>query len=69
VTHVCDALGENAARWLGGVRVASIGPITSETAAKLGIRVDAEAATHTVPALVAALEASFHAAPEQIAGK
>lgn len=69
VTHVCDALGEDAARWLAGVRVASIGPITSETAATRGIRIDAEAATHTVPALVAALEASFDSAPERITGK
>ena len=59
VNHVCDALGEDAKRLLAGVRVASIGPITSETAAKRGIRVDREAATYTVPALVEALEASF----------
>jgi len=61
VNHVCDALGEDATRLIAAVRVASIGPITSETAAKRGIRIDAEAATYTVPALVDALEASFEA--------
>jgi uroporphyrinogen III methyltransferase/synthase len=59
VNHVCDALGEDAKRLLAGVRVASIGPITSETAAKRGIRIDRQAAMYTVPALVEALEASF----------
>jgi uroporphyrinogen-III synthase len=35
--------------------VASIGPVTSETARDLGLRVDAEAERHTIPGLVAAL--------------
>ncbi len=59
VTHVCDALGDDAARLLAGVRVASIGPVTSETAKTRGIRVDVEAAAYAVPALIDALEASF----------
>jgi uroporphyrinogen III methyltransferase/synthase len=61
VTHVCDALGDAAAAVLAGVRVASIGPITSETAKRLGVRVDTEASSYTVPALLDALEASFRA--------
>jgi len=35
--------------------VACIGPITADTARELGLRVDVEAAEHTVPGLVAAL--------------
>ncbi len=39
----------------GGPRVVSIGPVTSATAREEGMRVNAEAAEHTVPGLVAAL--------------
>ena len=39
----------------GGPRVVSIGPITSATAREHGMRVDAEAAEHSIPGLVAAL--------------
>jgi uroporphyrinogen III methyltransferase/synthase len=35
--------------------VASIGPVTSETARDLGLRVDAEAEAHTIPGLVTAV--------------
>jgi uroporphyrinogen III methyltransferase/synthase len=35
--------------------VASIGPVTSETARDLGLRIDAEAEVHTIPGLVAAV--------------
>lgn len=38
-----------------GISVASIGPITSNTARELGLRVDAEANPHTIAGLVAAL--------------
>jgi uroporphyrinogen III methyltransferase / synthase len=38
-----------------GPRVVSIGPVTSATARDEGLRVDAEAAEHTIPGLVAAL--------------
>lgn len=41
-----------------GARVASIGPITSATARRLGIEVAAEAAEHTTAGLVAAILAS-----------
>jgi uroporphyrinogen III methyltransferase/synthase len=39
--------------------VVSIGPITSRTARELGLRVDAEAAEHTISGLVATLVASL----------
>jgi uroporphyrinogen III methyltransferase/synthase len=39
----------------GGPRVVSIGPVTSATAREEGLRVDAEAAEHSIPGLVAAL--------------
>ena len=40
---------------LDGVVVVSIGPVTSRTAAELGVRVDVEAREHTVPGVVQAL--------------
>jgi uroporphyrinogen III methyltransferase/synthase len=40
---------------LAGVRIASIGPVTSETARSLGVQVDIEAREHTMEGLVAAL--------------
>jgi uroporphyrinogen III methyltransferase/synthase len=40
---------------LAGTRVASIGPVTSETAQKLGIHVDVEAEEHTMEGLVEAI--------------
>lgn len=44
---------------LAGVVVASIGPITSETARRLGLEVSVEASPYTIPALVDALERAF----------
>jgi uroporphyrinogen III methyltransferase / synthase len=44
---------------LGAARVASIGPITSQTARELGLRVDVEAAEHTIPGLLAAIRDAF----------
>ena len=40
---------------LSGVRVISIGPVTSGTARELGVEVDVEAVEHTVPGVVDAL--------------
>jgi uroporphyrinogen III methyltransferase/synthase len=40
---------------LEGVRVATIGPVTSDTARTLGIRVDAEAQPFTIDGLVNAV--------------
>ena len=52
-----------AAGAVSGIRVASIGPITSATARELGLTVDVEADTHTVPGLVAAIERSVDSFP------
>jgi uroporphyrinogen III methyltransferase / synthase len=59
VTHVKAALGAETAALFARIRVASIGPVTTETAKAQGIRVDAEALPYTLAALVAALEATF----------
>jgi uroporphyrinogen III methyltransferase/synthase len=45
--------------WLAPLRVASIGPVTSETARGCGIRVDATASEFTVPGLIRALSLSW----------
>ncbi len=47
--------GERERLAAGGPRVVSIGPVTSATAREQGLRVDAEAAEHSIPGLVAAL--------------
>jgi uroporphyrinogen III methyltransferase/synthase len=39
-----------------GIKIASIGPITSATLKKRGLRVDIEAKEHTIPGLVSAIE-------------
>lgn len=59
VEHLCDALEARAAELLARTCVASIGPITTETAKKRGLRVDVTAEEHTVPGLVAAIEKHF----------
>lgn len=53
--------GENLQTLLGGVIVASIGPVTTDTAEKMGLQVDITAATHTISGLVEAL-ADYHTA-------
>ena len=52
VENLVTAVG---ADLLSKVKVASIGPITSATARKYGLKVAAEADEHTIPGLVAAL--------------
>lgn len=59
VDHVCTALGPDAAGLLAPVSVATIGPITSATARARGLHVSVEAATYTVPGLLAALEQHY----------
>jgi uroporphyrinogen III methyltransferase/synthase len=59
VENLCDLLGARASELLGRVRVASIGPITTATAAARGLRVDVTAGEYTVPGLVEALVASY----------
>lgn len=41
--------------WPAGMKVASIGPVTSKTARELGLNVDVEARRHDVPGLVEAI--------------
>ncbi|MGH9668588.1 MAG: uroporphyrinogen-III synthase, partial [Terriglobales bacterium] len=43
---------------LQGIRVASIGPVTSRTLRELGLRVDVQARRYTIPGLVQALAAA-----------
>jgi uroporphyrinogen III methyltransferase/synthase len=59
VEHLCDALGARAASLLGRIRVASIGPVTSETARARGLAVAVEAVEYTVPGLIRALADSY----------
>jgi uroporphyrinogen III methyltransferase/synthase len=61
VGSFCDALGPSAKDLLATVKVASIGPITTEAAQKRGLDVAITAGSHTLPALVDALEASYRA--------
>lgn len=63
IEAVVERLGERAAELLAGVRVASIGPVTTQSARKLGIRVDVAAAIYTVDGLLDALEQSYRASP------
>ncbi len=58
VRHLVGLLGNQARELLGRVTVATIGPITSQTARELGLTVQIEAPEHTIPGLVAALEAA-----------
>lgn len=55
VEHTLAALGDDAKRLLSGLTLASIGPITSDTARKLGLTIDVSAEPYTIPGLVTAL--------------
>lgn len=59
VTNFCDLVGPLGRPPL----VVSIGPVTSATARERGLRVDAEAAEHTIDGLVAALRDTLAARP------
>jgi uroporphyrinogen-III synthase len=63
VREVLAALGPGGVEALAGVRVASIGPVTTEAAVKAGVRVDVTAAEYTAPGLVVALEADARENP------
>ena len=53
VKNLVDILRKNnRSKYISRINGASIGPVTSETAIKSGIRVSIEAGTHTIPALV-----------------
>ncbi len=59
-THFAKLAGDRSvSEVLGGVAVASIGPITSETVRKLGLAVTVEAAESSIPGLVRALQDYF----------
>jgi uroporphyrinogen III methyltransferase/synthase len=59
VDNLCTVLGKGAPGLLARTRVASIGPVTTQTARKRGLRVDVMAAEYTVPGLIRALAASY----------
>jgi uroporphyrinogen III methyltransferase / synthase len=62
VRNLVDVLGARAPEQIGAVTVASIGPITTQTALDLGLRVDVTASEYTTTGLVRALRAHFGAA-------
>ena len=49
--------------WPKGMKIASIGPITSKTAREHGLKVDVEAKRHDIPGLVDAIK-KFYGAKE-----
>ena len=57
VSSVMEALGEGGKSLLNQLTIASIGPITTQTAHDLGLRVDVTATEYTVEGLLDALEA------------
>jgi uroporphyrinogen III methyltransferase/synthase len=58
--HFAQMLGDTSVNEvIAGVTIASIGPVTSETLRKLGLRADIEAQESTIPGLVQALVAYF----------
>lgn len=59
VENLCAVLGKRAPALLARTRVASIGPVTTQTARKRGLRVDVMASEYTVPGLIRALAASY----------
>jgi uroporphyrinogen-III synthase len=61
VEHTAAALGADAQKLLARTVVASIGPVTTETAQKLGIAVNVTAETFTLEGLADALEAHVFA--------
>jgi len=58
ITNLAALLGDDFDR-LKGTLIASIGPVTSETARAHGLDVAVEASPHTIPALVEALKAHY----------
>lgn len=65
VANVCDALGPDAPSLLAKTAVASIGPVTSQTARARGLTVAVEAGSYTVAGLLDALRAHFQQPPEK----
>lgn len=64
VSHFAKLVGDSSLpQILTGVAIASIGPVTSDTIRKLGLKVDAEAKESTIPGLLRALTQYFQGAP------
>lgn len=63
VTALLDVLGPGAKEALRTVRVASIGPVTTEAARERGLRVDVMAAEYTIDGLLDALEQHYAELP------
>ena len=59
IQNLVSLLGDGAASALAKLTVASIGPITTETAEKLGVRVDVTAAEYDNAGLVRALRSHY----------
>jgi uroporphyrinogen-III synthase len=55
---VKNFVAETGVEAMQGIRIASIGPVTSATLREHGLTVDAEADPHTMPGLVAAIQTS-----------
>ncbi len=59
VSNTIKMLGDDAVRLLSGLTIASIGPITTDTALQYGLRVDVTALEYTIDGLVKALDDFF----------
>lgn len=59
VKSLCAVLGDRAPDLLARLKVVSIGPVTTEAAQSLGVRVDRTAAPHTLAGVIQALKAVF----------
>lgn len=59
VEHCLEALGDDAQALLSKVAIASLGPLTSDTVRRYGLRVAVEADVPSVEALIEALQAYF----------
>lgn len=59
VRNLCELLGEDAAATLNQLALFSIGPITTKTAAELGLRLAATSAESTIESLVETLRAYY----------
>jgi len=56
VRNFLELLGKRDARpYVTGIKLASIGPVTSSTLGELGLRVDIEAREYTIPGLIRAI--------------
>ena len=59
VKNFLDLLGKGNQALLTGTKLASIGPVTSETMRQHGLRVDIEAREYTIPGIVATIATSL----------